>query len=106
MPGHLHMFFADEYALGKLIKGSGLDIVAIESGIYSASTLRGICDGKKYTRGMEYHIMNALAILSLKLEAVYGAAFPDNLRNQAKFFREALHEDDQDVVRIYEELAG
>ena len=79
MPGHLHMFFADRYVLGKIIEVSGLDTVAIESLIYSASTLRGICEGKKYTRGVRYHIINALAVLSLKLETVYGFDLPGDL---------------------------
>ena len=106
MPGHLHMFFADEHALGKIIEGSGLDTVAIESGIYSASTIHSICDGKKYTRGMEFHIMNALAILALKLEAEFGPEFPSDLRQQAKSFREALHGDRPDIVEFYEDIAN
>ena len=101
MPGHLHMFFADRYVLVKIIEGSGLDRVAIESLIYSASTLRGICEGKKYTRGVKYHIINALAILSLKLETVYGSDLPDDLGNQAKSFRDAIHEDNPGVLEIY-----
>ena len=106
IPVHLHMFFADEHALGKVIGGSGLDTVAIESGIYSASTIRSICDGKKYTRGKEYHIMNALAIFSLKLEAVFGPEFLEDLRQQTKSFRESLHEDSPDMVEIYEDIAN
>ncbi len=50
-PGHLHKFFADQHALGKIIDGSGLDGIAIESGVYSSSALRGILAGKQYKRG-------------------------------------------------------
>ena len=102
IPGHIHILFADIHVLGKIIEGSGLDTVAIESRIYSVSTLRGICEGKKYTRGMEDHIINALAILSLKLETVYGSDLPDDLGNQAKSFRDGLHEDKPGVLEIYE----
>ena len=42
--------------------------------------------------------MNALTILSIKLEAVYGSDCPDDLRSQAKSFREALHEDAEEWV--------
>ena len=106
MPGHLHMFFADEHSLGKVIEGSGLDTVAIESGIYSAARIRSMCDGKKYTEGMEFHIMFALSIYSLKLEAVLGRDFPQDLQTQARSFRDALHEDSPDMIEIYEDLAN
>ena len=69
VPGHLHMYFADLHALGKVIEGSGLDTVAVECGIYSTSAMRSICNGKNWMRGEEYHIMNGLAISILKLEA-------------------------------------
>ena len=105
MPGHLHMFFADEHALGKVIEGSGLDTIAIESSVYSASALRGIYEGKQYTRALEYHIMNALAIISLKLEAVFGMDVPADLKAQAESFRKALHEDKPEVIEIYEDLS-
>ena len=36
-PGHLHKFFADLHALGKVIEGSGLDTFAVESGVYSSA---------------------------------------------------------------------
>ena len=40
IPGHIHILFADIHVLGKIIEGSGLDTVAIESRIYSVSTLK------------------------------------------------------------------
>ena len=33
-PRKLHEIFADEHALGKVAEGSGLDSIAIESGVY------------------------------------------------------------------------
>ena len=105
-PGHLHMFFADLHALGKVIEGSGLDTIAVESGIYSAAAIRGICAGKQYTRGVEYHLMNAMAIISLKLEATFGPEVPEDLRTMARLFRDALHGDNDDMLELYENLAS
>ena len=34
-PGHLHKFFVNLHALGKVIEGSGLYTVAVESGVNS-----------------------------------------------------------------------
>ena len=90
-PGKLHEIFADEHALGKVVEGSGLDTIAIESGIYSAAALRGIYAGKNYTRGLEYHIMNAVVIICCKLETVYGSEYPAALKAQTERFRKALH---------------
>ena len=104
-PGHLHKFFADLHALGIIIEGSGLDTIAVESGIYSAAAIRGILGGKQYTRGVEYHIMNALAILSLKMEAVIGHEIPEAIKNMTKSFRNSLHSDNDEMLDIYEDLA-
>ena len=106
IPGHLHMFFADQHSLGKVIDGSGLDTVAIESGIYSAARMRSISDGKRYTEVMEPHTMFALAIYSLKLEGVLGREFPQDLQAQARSFRDALYEEIPDMIDIYEDLAN
>ena len=104
-PGKLHEIFADEHALGKVVEGSGLDTIAIESGIYSAAALRGIYAGKNYTRGLEYHIMNAVAIICCKLEAVYGSEYPAALKAQTERFRKALHAENPEVSEVYEDLA-
>ena len=105
-PGHLHKFFADIHALGKVVEGSGLDTTAVESGVYSSAAMRGILAGKHYTRGVEYHLMNVLAFISLKLEATFGKDISVALQNQAKAFREALHDDKDDIVELYEDLAS
>ena len=105
-PGKLHKFFADQHALGKTIEGSGLDDVGVECGIYSAASMRAILAGKNYTRGVEFHTMNALALISLKLEAIFGDGIPDALAEQAKCFREALHQDSDNMIEIYEDLAS
>ena len=69
-PGKLHEIIAYENALWKVIEVSGLASIAIESGVYSAAALRGIYGGNNYTRGLEYHIMNASVIICCKVEAV------------------------------------
>ena len=105
LPGHLHKFFADGHALGKAIEGSGLDTIGVEAGIYSAAAIRSILAGKNYTRMVEFHLMNALAVISLKLESLYGSDIPDAISLQAMAFREALHQDSDDMLDIYEDLA-
>ena len=67
-PAHLHKFLADIHASGKIVEGSGLDIIAVESRVYSAAVSRCMCAGNQYTLGEIFHIINALAILSPKLE--------------------------------------
>ena len=64
-----------------------------QSGIYSAATIRSILAGKNYTRSVEFHIMWAIAIIILKVEAEFGDGIPKALAEQDKAFREALHED-------------
>ena len=80
------------------MEGSGLDFIAIESVVYSAAALRGTCAGKQYTRGEEFHIMNSLAILSLKQEETLVTEIPENLKTKAKSFRAALHDDNSDAL--------
>ena len=58
------------HGLGKYVEGSGLDTVAIEEGIYSPASLRGIYSGKAFKRGVEYHMMNFLAITHLQLDSI------------------------------------
>ena len=50
--------------------------------------------------------MNALAILSLKMEAVIGGEVPEVIRRQAVAFRNSLHQDSADMPDIYEDLAS
>ena len=104
-PGKLHEIFADEHALGKVAEGSGLNTIAIESGVYSAAALRGIYSGKNYTRGLEHHIINAIVIICCKLEAVYGSEYPAALKAQTERFRKALHNEQPEASEIYEDLS-
>ena len=54
--------------------------------------LRGIYSAKSYKQGIEYHIMNALTILLLKLDTVIGGVPPNALKGLCvKLFR-TLHE--------------
>ena len=50
--------------------------------------------------------MNALAILSLKMEAVIGGEVPEVIRRQAVAFRNSLRKDSADMPDIYEDLAS
>ena len=50
--------------------------------------------------------MNAVAIISLKLEAVFESEFPAALKAQTESFRKALHENKSNAVEIYEDLAS
>ena len=105
-PGHLQKFFADLHALGKVIEGSGLDTIAVESGVYSSAAVRGILGGKQYTRGVEFHIMIALAILTLKMECTLGESIPQALKDRAKTFKDKLHDDQPEILDIYSDLAN
>lgn len=49
--------------------------------------------------------MNALAILSLKMEAVIGDEIPEAIKNMTKSFRNSLHSDNDEMLDIYEDLA-
>ena len=84
MPGHLHLFFAQLHALGKILDGSGLETIAIESSVYSPAAIRGIYSGEQYKRGIEYHIMNIMALLSLKFEAVFGKEVPQSFQKKQR----------------------
>ena len=64
--------------------------IAVESGIYSAATIRAIVAGKNYTWFVEFHIVYAFAIISLKYEAIFGDGIPNAITEQARAFREAL----------------
>jgi len=73
--GELHITMAALHALAKYIEGSGLDTVAIETSIYSPAALRAILTGKAFKRGVEYHIMNALACWYMKFDAALSIIF-------------------------------
>ena len=72
--------------------------MAIESGVYTSAALNDIYGGKQLTRCFEYHLMNAIAVLSLTLEAALGPELPQDLRSQAEAFIKALHDDDEEIL--------
>ena len=88
--GGLHIAFAALHALGKTIDGSGIDTCAIESGTYTSSALRGIYGGKAYKRGVEYHIVNSLAIMMMRFDAITTDMPPEPLRAQCDALKKAL----------------
>ena len=106
--GELHICFAALHALGKYLEGSGLDTVAIETGIYSPAALRGIYTGKAFKRGVEYHLMNALACFFLLFDAVLGNMSPDTpLQKQCMELKTNLHHRSvENVTDIYDDLAS
>ena len=50
--------------------------------------------------------MNALVILSIKIEAVIGDEVPEVINRQAVAFPKALHQYSADMLDIYEDLAS
>ena len=70
LPGSLHIFFASLHALGKIVDGSGLVTCAVECGLFSSSSLSAVYSGKKYYRGVEYHLITASALKMLKFDAL------------------------------------
>ena len=103
MAGGLHICFAIEHALGKTIEGSDIDTCAIECGTYSSAALRGIYAGKAFKRAVEYHIVNALAIM-MQFEVVGDEILSDDLRLQCQDLKKALHERDPKIVKMFEDV--
>jgi hypothetical protein len=105
--GELHICFAALHELGKYLEGNGLDTVAVETRIYSPATLRGIYTGKAFKRGVEYHLMNALACFFFKFDAVLGKMSPDvPLRKQCEELKSNLHQRSENITDIYDDLAS
>ncbi len=104
--GELHICFAALHALGKYIEGSGLDTVAVETGIYSPVTLRQIFAGKAFKRGIEYHIMNALACYYLKYEQMIDIVHPETLVEKCSHLRRCLHARDEDSGDVFEDVCA
>ena len=102
--GILHIAFASLHALGKTVEGSGADSCAIECGIYSSTAIRGIYGGKAFKRGMEYHIINALAIMMMKFDAIIGNLPTRPLHLQCVELKQALHMRDPKMVGIFEDI--
>ena len=78
--GELHICMAALFALAKYTEGSCLDTVAIETSIYTPAVVRAIYTGKAFKRGIEYHIMNTLAILYMMFDTILGESPPDPSR--------------------------
>ena len=83
--------FVVEHALRKTLEGSGIDTCAIECGTYSAAAMRGIYSGKAFKRAVEYHLINALAIMMLKFESLPDDTLSPELRLQCQNLSDALH---------------
>ena len=90
---------------GKL-EGSGMDTVAVDTGVYFAAALPGIYGGKAFKHGVEYHTMMAVAIMTMKFEAILGDLAPGPLHLQCRQLRKALHDNDPGMVEIYQDLEG
>lgn len=105
--GELHICFAALHALGKYVEGSGLDTIAIETGIYSPAALRGIYAGKAFKRGVEYHVMNVLACFFLLFDAVLLEMPADApLRKKCEELKCNLHDRNECTIDSYNDLAS
>ena len=102
--GTLHIVFALLHALGKTVDSSGLDICAIEKGLYTAASLRKIYVGKAYKRGMEYHLTQVLAIMILKFDAIFLRVPSPELFATLEFFLKAVHNNQDDILSVYNQL--
>ena len=88
--GALHIAFAALHSLGKTCEGSGIDICAIECGIYTFAALQGIFSGKAYKRGMEYHTTNSMAIMMMMFDATNVSLEP--VRDKCVSLKKAVHD--------------
>ena len=100
--GGLHIAFAALHALGKTIEASGIDICAIESGIYTSAALRGIFGGKAYKRGLEYHITTCLAILQMLFDFTSHTSELEDVKRNCSALLDALHSRDPGMVGMFE----
>ena len=64
-PGELHIVMAQLRTIGAYIDQSGLDEIWLESGIYSATTIKQILEGKNVKRALEAHITMLQALFYL-----------------------------------------
>ena len=102
--GVLHIASASLHALGKTIEGGGTDTCAIENGTYSSAALRGFHGGRAFKRGMEYHIINVLAIMMMKFDAISSELLYDNLRFQCVEVKQALHDRDPQMMQLFNDI--
>lgn len=104
LPGTLHIIFAALHGLGKTIDGSGIDMCAVDSGVYTSAALRGIYEGKAYKRAIEYHIATSLAITMMKLDALSPFIPCERLERQSATLQKVLHDRDPSMVEAYDGL--
>lgn len=69
-PGELHVAFWALATLGEYIEGSGIDQAWIEAGMYNASTITRILEGKQYYRCLEAHMITVLALCDFFIEKI------------------------------------
>ena len=69
--GELHVVFAMLKVLGKMINGSGIERLFIESNIYGETTLKQILEGKHMRRGIEAHTIMYLALSRLCIKKCF-----------------------------------
>ncbi|CAH1277494.1 Hypp9663, partial [Branchiostoma lanceolatum] len=62
--------------LGKQYKGSGLDDLLLESGVYGSSTTRILLEGKSYNRGVRAHKLTMEVMLRLQWQAYMRSIVP------------------------------
>ena len=82
-----------------------MDTLAIETGVYSSAAIRGIYSGKAFKRGVEYHIVNFMAILFLQFEALIDTMEPDMQQKCVKL-KECLHTRSTDIHTAYREVSA
>jgi hypothetical protein len=82
-PGELHVLFWALAALGKYIKGSGIDQAWVEAGLYSPTTVTQILNGKHMYRALEAHMVTLLALFNL-----YFHNFPTLQPDEKAYFKE------------------
>ena len=79
------------------------DDLAVESNIYSPTTLRQIYGGKAFKRGVEYHI-NLLACYFLQFDTIVETNSVKPLKELCINLRDGLHNCDVNVNEIFHEL--
>ena len=81
-----------------------MDDLAVESNIYSLTTLRQIYGGKAFKRGGEYHIINLLACYFLQFDTIVDTNSVKPLKELCINLRDGLHNCDVNVNEIFHEL--
>ena len=101
--GTLHILFASLHALGKTLDRSGIDTCAIETGKYSFASLRKIYEGKRYKRGVEYHLATSLAIMMMKFKVSFPSEDDAVMLLLENFFN-SIKSNDEHLMESYKNL--